>query len=94
MNFATIENVISIVNMNIGDIKLNKSNIYDDLVQFGIDSLSFIKIIMILENYYKVEVPDVYLILSRMNTIKKIKDIIESLQYRIMGCKVELYKNH
>lgn len=49
------------------------------LTDYGVDSLKYISIILALEDYFKIEIPDNYLVFSKSNTIKKLNSIIEEL---------------
>ncbi|CZD94189.1 acyl carrier protein [Streptococcus pneumoniae] len=49
------------------------------LTDYGVDSLKYISIILALEYYFKIEIPDNYLVFSKSNTIKKLNSIIEEL---------------
>ena len=49
------------------------------LTDYGVDSLKYIAIILALEDYFKIEIPDNYLDFSKSNTIKKLNSIIEEL---------------
>ena len=51
----------------------------DDLLEYGMDSIRFIQIIVSLEEEFECEVPDSKLILVEMNTINKIYDVLISI---------------
>ena len=46
----------------------------DDLREFGLDSVAFIKMVVALEEAFDKEVDDEYLLLDEMNTIEKIEE--------------------
>ena len=53
---------------------------YDkDLLDFGIDSIIFIQIIVALEDDFSVQIPDEKLLLTEINTINKIYNTIKTL---------------
>lgn len=51
-----------------------------NLLKIGLNSIRFVQLIVALEGTFDVEIPDSKLILSEMNTIKKIYDVLISLQ--------------
>lgn len=51
----------------------------DNLQNYGLDSLLFVKIIVDIELAFNIEFPDDKLILSEANTIAKIYDIVKPL---------------
>jgi len=74
-----IEKIIEIINIVIeNDIDID--HVDDDLTHLGLDSISFIRIIVALEEDFEIEIPDEYLQLSEMNTVKKIEDILMSIK--------------
>lgn len=50
--------------------------IKDDKEILDIDSLSFIKIVVEIEEVYNIEIPDECLVISQMNSIEKIVNIL------------------
>lgn len=65
------EKFISCVN-GLLDIAVSDSDYDTDLSSLGMDSIKFIKLIVLLENEYDIEFPDDALLFSEMNTINKI----------------------
>lgn len=59
-------------------IFLKEDQINCDISDF-VDSLTFVHIIVALEEYYEMEIPDEYLILSEMNSISKITKTLKEL---------------
>ena len=51
----------------------------DDLSAIGLDSITFIRVIVALEEAFDVEIPDEYLLLTEMNTVSKMKDVLSAL---------------
>lgn len=82
MKTVTLKQVIEIVNSSIYDTpeKTDNNNILlvdetmteNDLTQFGMDSISFIKMIVSLEEVFECQIPDEKLLLTEMNTIIKL----------------------
>lgn len=50
-----------------------------DLETVGIDSFGFIQLIVLIEEKYDLEIPDESLLLSELNTINKIQQLLETL---------------
>lgn len=83
--------VVSIINRNIKETYKNKmfgkekfqfseisnAEIEEDLTNYGMDSITFIQIIIDLEEEFDVEIPDEYLLLSQLDTVKKMVDTIQ-----------------
>lgn len=61
------------------DYPFEKIQFNDDLTAYGLDSISFIKLVVLLEETFNCEVPDSKLLISEMNTVKKILEVIEKL---------------
>lgn len=80
MNKVTIENIINVLNVFFDNIELTTSQIDNDLTQFGMDSIRFIQIIVTLEEEFECEIPDSKLLVSEMNTVQKIYDILTSIK--------------
>lgn len=53
-------------------IPITIEQVENDLSELGLDSVSFIRLIVSLEEEYSIEFEDENLILSNMNTVKKI----------------------
>lgn len=79
MNNIEIEKVLDIVNSSIENVNINKDQLDDDLVAIGMDSITFIRIVTLLEETFKCEIPDEYLLLTEMNTANKIFNILKHI---------------
>lgn len=73
------EKILEIVNLCIGNSIITSEQYDEDLQMFGMDSLIFIRIIVALEEELECEVPDSKLILTEMNTINKIYDVLTNI---------------
>lgn len=69
------EKILEIIN-EVMENAISSNQINDDLAQLGMDSITFIRIVVILEETFNIEMPDEYLIMSEMNTIAKITKLI------------------
>ena len=78
MKEVTVENVLTILN-SMDNIKITEEQLEDDLTDCGMDSITFIQTIVALEEEFECEIPDFKLMLSEMNTIKKIIEVLQDL---------------
>jgi acyl carrier protein len=72
MNNYLIEIIKEVISQTIPEIELSNENLEDNLQQLGMNSFEFIRIVVLLEEKFGVEIPDEYLLISQMNTIKQI----------------------
>lgn len=79
MQQENVEKVLAIVNENIKDANLTFENLNDKLIEFGMDSIMFIQIIVALEEVFGCEIPDSKLLFSEMETVNKIIDVLQDL---------------
>lgn len=77
MFMNVMKQILKITNDNLEeDIIIYEHQIEDDLSQYKLNSISFIKIIVAIEETFEVEIPDEYLLFSEMNTIAKMVDVV------------------
>lgn len=79
MKKATVEKVIEIINATIEKEEISYKNIDKKLSDMGIDSIAFIQIIVALEEELECEIPDSKLLMSELDTVQKISDVLEGL---------------
>jgi len=73
------ERVISILN-NVNINNVNIENIEMDFItENNIDSITFIEIIIYIEEEFDILVPDEYLLSEKLNTVSQIKTLVEKL---------------
>lgn len=78
---SIVEQILKITNDNLEDgIVIYEHQIEDDLVEYKLDSVSFIKIIVQIEEAFEIEIPDEYLLFSEMNTIAKMVNVVTKIQ--------------
>ncbi|MNH34086.1 acyl carrier protein [compost metagenome] len=53
---------------------------YQDLTEIGLDSISFIRFIVNLEVQLGVEIPEEYILLTQMNTLNKVMEILSAVK--------------
>ena len=80
MNSKNTEKIAAIVASIIEQIEIHTLDYDDDLQQMGMDSISFIRVIVNLEDEFEIEFPDDYLLIDNMNTLNKIVDNVMMLQ--------------
>lgn len=80
MKEVTKEKILEIVNANIVNVAVNAEQYDADLSERGMDSIRFIQIIVSLEEEFECEVPDSKLLLTEMNTVNKIYDVLTSIE--------------
>ncbi|MEJ6950343.1 acyl carrier protein [Natronospora cellulosivora (SeqCode)] len=81
MKDITVDSIIDILNSIIEDEEeITYNQINDDLTLLNIDSITFIRLIVIIEDEFNIEIPDEYLILNKMNTVNKIVNIISDIK--------------
>ena len=80
MKEITIEKVIEILNANIENAEVTKDKLDEDLFELGMDSITFIKIVVTLEEEFKCEIPDSKLLIGEMNTVNKIIQVLNDIE--------------
>lgn len=71
--------MIEIVNANIEQAFLTSEQIDEDLSALGMDSITFIHVIVALEEAFDIEIPDEYLLITEMNTLSKMTEVISAV---------------
>lgn len=74
-----VDKVLKILNANIEKTEITSEQMEDDLSTLGIDSITFIRVIVALEEAFDIEIPDEYLLLTEMNTISKMADVVSAV---------------
>lgn len=78
MKSVTTENVLKVIN-NAENLEITKEQIAENLPHLGMDSITFIQIVVALEEEFECEIPDPKLLITEMDTIQKIIDVLQSL---------------
>ena len=71
-----LDKVLKVLNANLENTEITFEQTEDDLSTLGMDSITFIRIIVALEEAFDIEIPDEKLLLSEMNTISKMMAVI------------------
>lgn len=72
--------IAKIIEGYIDDLNLDESHYDESLVELGISSIAFIQIIVEIEDKYQIEIPDEYLLFSKLGTVYKMATIVMSLR--------------
>lgn len=78
MNAVTIENVLEVVNST-EKIEITTEQLDENLPDLGMDSITFIQIIVALEERFECEIPDEKLLITEMDTVQKMIDVLQAL---------------
>lgn len=81
MTDVTKEKILDVVNTNLeSETGIVTTKQYDDdLTELGMDSIHFIQIIVSLEEVFECEIPDSKLLLTEMNTVNKMFEVLMSI---------------
>ena len=77
MNVKT--EVIKIINETVEGIDFTEVQADSDLTELGMDSISFIQVIVQLEETFGCEIPDSKLLMADMNTLNKILNALREI---------------
>jgi acyl carrier protein len=78
MKEVTVEGILCVIN-SLDNIKVSTEQLDESLLDLGMDSISFIQIIVGLEETFDCEIPDSKLLISEMDTIRKMLDVLQEL---------------
>lgn len=76
MKEITKEKLLEIVN-SVQDMEVTVDQCDDDLLELGLDSIKFIQIIVSLEELFECEIPDEKLLLTEMNSVNKMLEVLK-----------------
>jgi acyl carrier protein len=72
--------VYKIINEHITQNEITPAQVADNLQLLGMDSITFIRIIVAFEEALEIEIPDNYLLMNEMNSVEKMLGVINSLK--------------
>ena len=78
MKLVTVADVLNVIN-NTEKLAISQEQIEENLPDLGMDSITFIQIIVGLEEVFDCEIPDSNLLISEMDTVKKMFDVLQEL---------------
>lgn len=73
------EKVLEILNTNIENNVITPEQTEEDLPSLGLDSITFIRVIVALEEAFDIEIPDEKLLITEMNTVSKMASVIAAV---------------
>ena len=71
--------VIDILNVNIKNAEITSDKLDQSLIELGMESLTFIQIIVAIEEEFECEIPDSKLLITEMDTVEKIMNVLQTL---------------
>ena len=80
MKEITVEKIIQVLNANIENAEITKEKLDENLSEIGMDSLTFLKIVVSLEEEFECEIPDSKLLIGEMNTANKIFRVLKDIK--------------
>ena len=78
MKEVTIKGVLDVINKS-ESLEINENQIEANLSDMGMDSINFIQIIVGLEDAFDCEIPDSKLLITEMDTVQKMFDVLQEL---------------
>ena len=83
MKEVTVEGILRVIN-SLDNIEISTEQLDESLPDLGMDSISFIQIVVGLEEAFDCEIPDSKLLISEMDTVQKIFDVLQEV-YKVQG---------
>jgi len=80
MKEVTINSIINVIN-KFDNLEVSVEQLEENLSEHGMDSITFIQIIVGLEEEFDCEIPDTKLLISEMDTVQKMFDVLQE-QYK------------
>lgn len=80
-----LNKVLEILNANLETVTLTPAQTDATLSEMGMDSMVFIRIIVALEEEFSVEFPDEKLLMSEMNTVARITEVLSAVYKETHG---------
>ena len=78
MKEVTVEGVLRVINL-LDNIEVSNEQLDESLPDLGMNSISFIQIVVGLEEAFDCEIPDSKLLISEMDTVQKMIDVLQEL---------------
>ena len=79
MHLITNEGIISTVNAIMKNVELTCQDMDVNLTELGMDSITFIQVVVALEEEFECEIPDSKLLLTEMDTLNKLKEVLQTV---------------
>lgn len=78
MKEVTLDDILHVINES-ENIHVSIEQVEENLTNLGMDSISFIKTVVGLEEVFECEIPDSKLFITEMDTVQKIFDVLQEL---------------
>lgn len=80
MKQITVEAVLTVLNGILIDRVITPYQANEDLSEYGMDSMLFIQMVVSIEEEFECEIPDSKLLISEMNTVNKVIEVLKSIE--------------
>lgn len=70
--------VLEVINRS-ENMEISQEQLEDSLPELGMDSITFIQIVVALEEEFECEIPDEKLLVTEMDTVQKMLDVLRSI---------------
>ncbi len=74
-----LDKVLGVLNANQENADLIPERLHEELSSLCLDSITFIRVIVASEEKFDIEIPDEHLLLTKMDTISKMADVISTV---------------
>ena len=74
-----LDKVLKVLNTNLENTEIIFCLLECDFCALGMDSIAFIRVVVALEEAFDIEIPDEKLLLTEMNTISKMTEVISAV---------------
>ena len=78
MKEVSIESILRVIN-SLDNIEVSTEQLDESLPDLGMDSISFIQIVVGLEEAFDCVIPDSKLLISEMDTVRKMLNVLQEL---------------
>lgn len=79
MKEILFDKIREIINSCLENVEIFEDMMNEDLTKMGMDSITFIRIIVALEEEFECEVPDSKLLITEMNTVAKMIQVLKDI---------------
>lgn len=78
MKEVTLEKILTVINAS-NTMQITNNQLDEKLTDLGMDSITFIQIIVGLEEAFDCEIPDSKLLITEMDTVQKMSNVLQEL---------------
>lgn len=72
------ELILKLLN-DVGSVKVDETQLNENLIDLGMDSIEYIQIVVKLEEVFECEIPDENLLITEMDTVQKMMNVLQEL---------------